>query len=97
MAIFEKNISQNNKTAGAGVLDGPFAWGSEPKRAYNAALFFTHEAHVIIKTQAFLFGFSDKIHLHKNKNPSAIADGFCFYGVRYGARTHDLQGHNLTR
>ena len=51
MAIFEKNISQNNKTAGAGVLDGPFAWGSEPKRAYYTVSNSRHSAHVIIKTQ----------------------------------------------
>lgn len=49
---FSKKIFPKiNKTAGGGVLDGPFAWGSEPKRAYNAALFPAHEAHVIIKTQ----------------------------------------------
>ena len=33
----------------------------------------------------------------RNKTKTESKQTPLFYGVRYGARTHDLQGHNLTR
>ena len=72
-------------------------WGSEPKRAYYAALFLTHEARVIIKNASVFYLGSTIKTRDKKRKTIAVAMVFVFYGVRYGARTHDLQGHNLTR
>ena len=72
--------------------------GSEPKRAYYAVWCVTNDARVIAKNALrFLLGFRYKLISIKTRTHPLLRMGSCFYGVRYGARTHDLQGHNLTR